>query len=190
MTQDTSFGAAGSDLEDLITRVALRDRQAFDALYARTSAKLFGVAVRIMKNRAEAEDVLQEAFIRIWQRAQSFRPGQARAMSWLIAITRNLAIDRLRARRAPVAPIEMAEEVPDHGPTPEAATAAAEDRAQIEHCLDELEERRAEAVRSAYLEGYSYQELADRYDTPLNTIRTWLRRSLIRLRDCLEHLHP
>ena len=76
------------------------------------------------------------------------------------------------------------------GPTPEAATAAAEDRAQIEHCLDELEERRAEAVRSAYLEGYSYQELADRYDTPLNTIRTWLRRSLIRLRDCLEHLHP
>ena len=75
---------------------------------------------------------------------------------------------------------------PDAGPTPEAALAQRESRAKIDACLKELEERRAEAVRAAYLEGWSYQELADRFDTPLNTIRTWLRRSLMRLRDCLE----
>ncbi|MEM9550112.1 MAG: sigma-70 family RNA polymerase sigma factor [Pseudomonadota bacterium] len=173
-------------LDHLITRVALHDRSAFDTLYMQTSGKLFAVAMRITKDRAEAEDVLQEAFIRVWQRAQSFRPGQARAISWLIAITRNLAIDRLRARVAPSAPIELAERVPDGQPTPEAAAATSEKRAQIETCLDELEERRADAVKSAYLEGYSYQDLADRYDTPINTIRTWLRRSLIHLRDCLE----
>lgn len=178
------------DLDQLIARVALKDRRAFDRLYAETSGKLFAVAVRIMKNRSEAEDVLQEAFIRVWQRAQSFRPGQAKAISWLIAITRNLAIDKLRAKRAPVAAIEMAEDVPDAQPTPEAATAASQERAQIENCLDELEDRKAEAVRSAYLEGYSYQDLADRFDTPLNTIRTWLRRSLLRLRDCLEQRLP
>ncbi|MEM8654295.1 MAG: sigma-70 family RNA polymerase sigma factor [Pseudomonadota bacterium] len=174
------------DLDGLIARVALADRQAFDELYAMTSGRLFAVALRMMKNRAEAEDVLQDAYVRIWQRAGSFRPGERRSMSWLITITRNLAIDRMRLRTAPVAPIEMAQDVPDAGPTPEAALAQSESRAQIDACLEELDNRRAEAVRAAYLEGWSYQELADRFDTPLNTIRTWLRRSLMRLRDCLE----
>ncbi|WP_147114779.1 sigma-70 family RNA polymerase sigma factor [Tateyamaria sp. syn59] len=174
------------DLDGLIARVALADRQAFDQLYAMTSGRLFAVALRMMKNRAEAEDVLQDAYVRIWQRAGSFRPGDGRSMPWLVTITRNLAIDRMRLRSAPVAPIEMAQDVPDAGPTPEAALAQSESRAQIDACLEELEDRRAEAVRAAYLEGWSYQELADRFDTPLNTIRTWLRRSLLRLRDCLE----
>jgi RNA polymerase sigma-70 factor (ECF subfamily) len=175
-----------ADLDHLLARIALKDRTAFDALYARTSSTLFAVAVRIMKNRSEAEDVLQEVFVRVWRRAQSFRPGQAKAMSWLIAITRNLCIDRKRVNRVPVASIEMAEEIPDMQPTPEAAAATAQDRERISKCLDQLEERRAEAVRAAYVEGYSYQELAERFETPINTIRTWLRRSLLRLRDCLE----
>ena len=180
-------GAGDADLSALIARVALKDRRAFDGLYEQASGRLFAVAVRIMKDRAEAEDVLQEAFIRIWQRARSFRPDEARAMGWLVAIVRNLAIDRLRTRRGPPMPIEMAEQLPDTGPTPEAATAQKDERARIEACLGELEDRRADAVRSAYIEGYSYQELADRFETPLNTIRTWLRRSLLSLRACLEH---
>lgn len=181
MARDTS-----DDLDDLIARVALRDRRAFDMLYTQASGRLFAVAVRMMKDRAEAEDVMQEAFIRIWQKAESFRPGQARAMGWLVAILRNLAIDRLRARKGPTLPIDMAEEVPDAGPGPEASAAQKDERARIDGCLDKLEEKRAEAVRSAYIEGYSYQELADRFETPLNTIRTWLRRSLLSLRACLE----
>lgn len=181
------MGAAiATDLDALIARVSLKDRRAFDRLYELTSSKLFGVAVRIMKDRAEAEDVLQEAFIRIWQKADSFRPGQARAIAWLVTITRNVAIDRLRARRAPVVPMEMAADVPDDKPTPEVATAQAQRRDRIEACLSELNTQHAAAIRSAYLEGYSYQELADRFGTPLNTMRTWLRRSLMRLRTCLE----
>lgn len=175
-----------TDLDALLARVALQDRQAFDRLYALCSGKLFAVTMRIMKDRAEAEDVLQEAFIRIWQKSHSFRPGQAKAISWLVTIARNLAIDRLRARQMPVAPMEMAQDIADEKPTPETEASNNETRTQLEACLAELEKNRAEAVKSAYLEGYSYQELADRYDTPLNTIRTWLRRSLLRLRNCLE----
>lgn len=176
-----------AEIDGLLARVALADRRAFDRLYVLTSGKLFAVALRMMKDRAEAEDILQEAYVRIWQRASSFRPGEGRSMSWLVTITRNLAIDRMRARTTPVAPMEMAEDVPDDKPTPETALAQTESRAQIDACLDELDGQRAEAVRAAYLEGWSYQELADRFDTPLNTIRTWLRRSLMRLRACLEH---
>lgn len=174
------------ELDQLISSVALSDRRAFDRLYALTSGRLFAVALRMMKSRTEAEDVLQDAYVRIWQRAGSYRAGEGRSMAWLITITRNLAIDRLRVRVAPVAPIEMAQDVPDDGPTPETALAQRESRARIDACLDGLETQRAEAVRAAYIEGWSYQELADRFDTPLNTIRTWLRRSLLRLRDCLE----
>ncbi|WP_299044394.1 sigma-70 family RNA polymerase sigma factor [uncultured Tateyamaria sp.] len=164
----------------------MADRRAFDRLYSMTSGKLFAVAMRMMKNRAEAEDVLQDAYMRIWQRAGSFRPGEGRSMSWLITITRNLAIDRMRVRAAPVASIEMAQDVPDDKPTPETALAQSENRARIDACLEQLEAHRAEAVRAAYIEGWSYQELADRFDTPLNTVRTWLRRSLLRLRACME----
>lgn len=181
---------AQTDLDVLLARVALRDRQAFDRLYILSSGKLFAVTMRIMKDRAEAEDVLQEAFIRIWQKANSFRPGHAKAISWLVTIARNLAIDRLRARQMPVAPMEMAQDIPDDKPTPETETSNSETRAQLEACLAELEKNRADAVRSAYLEGYSYQELADRFNAPLNTIRTWLRRSLLRLRSCLEQSSP
>ncbi len=177
-------------LEACLARIALKDRRAFDELYKLTSGRLFAVSMRMMRSRAEAEDVLQEAYIRIWHRADSFRPGQARPIAWLIAITRNLAIDKLRARTMPVAPIEMAEELPDDRPTPETAYAQSEARAQINICLEELDTKRAEAVRAAYLEGWSYQELATRFDTPLNTMRTWLRRSLLRLKACLEHAKP
>lgn len=176
----------GGELDALIARVALKDRQAFDILYAKTSARLFAVAVRVMKNRTEAEDVLQETYIRVWQRAQSFRPGTSSAIAWLITVTRNLAIDRLRSKKAPSVPIEMAEAMPDDMPTPEDFASAAQERSQIENCLGELDQKKAEAVRSAYVEGYSYQDLATRFGTPINTIRTWLRRSLIHLRACME----
>ena len=175
------------ELDTLIRRVSLQDRAAFDRMYVLASGRVFAVAVRIMKDRTEAEEVCQDAFVRIWERAATFRSGEANPLSWMTTITRNLAIDRLRRTRLPTVPVEMADHVPDQLPDPEGALQDAESRAQIEECLDELDSKHAEAVRSAYIEGYSYQELAERYSTPLNTIRTWLRRSLIRLRGCLEH---
>ena len=173
-------------LADLVARTALRDRSAFADLYQHASAKLFGVLLRILKDRAEAEDALQEVFIRVWQKAHGYSSDRASAMTWMITIARNHAIDRLRQRREVTSGLDAAETVADSAPTPEAEAIATSERARIDTCLDELEADKAGAVRSAYIEGWSYQELADRYSVPINTMRTWLRRSLLKLRDCLS----
>jgi RNA polymerase sigma-70 factor (ECF subfamily) len=174
------------DIVALLGRCALRDRAAFRRLYERTSAKLFGVTLRILRDRAEAEEALQEVYVKIWQRADRYRPGAYSPISWLVAIARNHALDVLRARRPVAEDIDEALDVADGGPDPEEAAARASERARIESCLERLEADRAEAVRAAYLDGFSYEELAARFSVPLNTMRTWLRRSLIRLRECLS----
>lgn len=173
-------------LIDLIARVALKDRRAFHALYGKTSAKLFGVCLRILRDRSEAEEALQEIYVKIWQRAGRFGPDHSAAMPWLYAIARNHAIDVLRARRPVSEDIDEAYDLADAAPDPEHVAVLSGEGRRIEACMEELDAERAKAVRSAYVEGLSYQELAERHDVPLNTMRTWLRRSLMRLRECLE----
>ncbi|WP_380057898.1 sigma-70 family RNA polymerase sigma factor [Falsihalocynthiibacter sp. SS001] len=175
-----------SDIEEMIVRVGIGDRSAFNSLYEATSAKLFGVCLRILKNRAEAEEALQEAFVRIWQKANGYASNGYSPMTWLITLTRNLAIDKLRARKAPTTDIDAVPNLSDSGPNPEEAAMAASERGQIDACLNELETDRGDAVRGAYLEGESYQELAERFEVPINTMRTWLRRSLLKLKECLS----
>ena len=174
------------EIRELISRTALSDRTAFAMLYDRTAAKLFGVALRILGNRHDTEDAVQEIYIKVWQRAASFEATGASPMSWLIAIARNHANDRLRSRRVAHEDVSGNETVADDAPTPEAHAIAAGERERIDHCLGELPEDRSSAVQAAYLDGASYQELAERFSVPLNTMRTWLRRSLIQLRECLE----
>ena len=176
---------ASLEIADLIARCALRDRAAFRDLYTRTSAKLFGVVLRILKDRSEAEEALQEVYVKIWQRADRYVPGQYSPISWLVAIARNHALDMMRARRPTNDDLDVALDIPDASPDPERLTESSQDGARVEACLATLEPDRAEAVRGAYLDGYSYEELAQRFEVPLNTMRTWLRRSLIRLRECL-----
>lgn len=174
-------------ISDLILRVALRDRVAFDALYTATSAKLFGTCLRVLKDRTEAEEAVQEVFVKIWLRADRFSVTGQSPMSWLIAVARHQAIDRLRARREAVGGMDDAAlDIRDPAPGPEASAVAAGERRQLEGCLSELETDRAAAVRAAYLDGDSYADLAARHDVPLNTMRTWLRRSLMRLKECLQ----
>ena len=173
------------EIADLIARCALRDRAAFRTLYERTSAKLFGVVLRILRDRSEAEEAIQEIYVKVWQRADRYVAGSTSPISWLVAVARNHCLDRLRARRPVSADIDAALEVPDAGPSPERAVEDSDERGRIDHCLGTLEPDRAEAVRGAYLDGYSYEELATRYNVPLNTMRTWLRRSLLKLRECL-----
>ena len=174
-----------AEISDLIARVALRDRASFRALYANTSAKLFGVVLRILNNRSEAEDALQDVFIKVWQRADGYRPDVASPMTWLITIARNTAIDRVRARRPGHSDIDDAIDLEDGAMTPEQAAINTSEGNRIEKCLDELKPERADAVRRVYVEGESYGELAERLGAPLNTVRTWLRRSLLTLRECL-----
>jgi RNA polymerase sigma-70 factor, ECF subfamily len=174
------------DITKLIVRTSMKDRAAFDLLYRQTSAKLFGVCLRVLNDRADAEEALQEVFIKIWTKADRFAVSDLSPISWLVAIARNHAIDRIRARRKPAAGIDAALDVADPAPGPEALVVAGSESERIHHCLDELEQDRAAAVRGAYLSGESYAELAQRHGVPLNTMRTWLRRSLIKLRECLE----
>ena len=174
------------DIEDMIHRVALNDRAAFEGLYTATSAKLFGIILRVLKDRAAAEDVLQDVYLRLWQGgAQTFATGRASPISWLATIARNRAIDRLR-RMKPVSSLDGVAEPSDPAMGPEDLAVASSERAVIDACLDELKPDRAAAVRGAYLDGDTYADLAARFDVPLNTMRTWLRRSLLSLKDCLS----
>lgn len=175
-----------ADIAGLLARVALRDREAFRALYRRTSAKLFGVALRILGDRAEAEEALQEIYVKVWQRADRYVAGQYSPISWLVAVARNHSLDTLRGRRPRGADLELALEVADAGPDPEQASIEQGERGRIDGCLGQLEADKADCVRGAYLDGLTYEALAQRHNVPLNTMRTWLRRSLIRLRECLS----
>ncbi|MGN6764548.1 MAG: sigma-70 family RNA polymerase sigma factor [Rhizobiaceae bacterium] len=174
------------DITKLIVRISMGDRTAFDGLYRATSAKLFGVCLRVLNDRAEAEEALQEVFVKVWTKADRFAASELSPISWLVAIARNHAIDRIRARRQPHSDIDGALDIADPMPGPEAAVVAASERGRIHDCLEELERTRADAVRGAYLNGESYAELAARHGVPLNTMRTWLRRSLMKLKECLE----
>jgi len=174
------------DIANLIVKVALRDRAAFNCLYQHTSPKIFGVLISILKEKAEAEDALQDIYIKIWQRADRYAPSRASPMSWLISIARNHAIDCLRSNKRRRDRLNLAEMEPEAVPTPETDVILSSEYQRLNNCLQQLDADRASAVRSAYLEGYSYKELADKHEVPLNTMRTWLRRSLIQLRKCLE----
>ena len=166
--------------------VAFHDRGAFRELYEKSSSKLFSVCIRILRNEGEAEDALQEVFIKVWQKAPSFQQTKARGMTWLIAIARNESIDRLRSRRPKQEGIDPNEDLPDETPGPEAATAASLIERKIHECLATLDNKHSEAIKQSYLNGWTYQEVADALKVPLNTVKTWIRRSLIALRECMN----
>lgn len=174
-----------ADIEAMIAQIALRDRFAFSALYDATSRKLFGVCLRVLNNQSEAEEILQEVYIRIWHKAGSYAVTGHSPMTWLITVARNMAIDRLRTRKPPTRDIDTVFDLADDRPGPEAEAILSSQRAQIDACMDELDDQHSDAVRRAYLEGDTYKELALRHDVPLNTMRTWLRRSLKKLKECL-----
>jgi len=184
-------------LDQMLRQVARQDRSAFRDVYRLTAAKLTGVLTRMLRDRTEVEDALQDVYIRVWQRALQYDGARGAAMGWLVAIARNVALDRLRARpeargyshatpRADTPDDDPLDRLPARGPDAETQMLAQSDARRVVACFDELESDRAAAVRGAYLQGLSYQELADRHAVPLNTLRTWLRRSLLRLKECLD----
>jgi RNA polymerase sigma-70 factor (ECF subfamily) len=157
-------------------------------VYQDTSAKLFGVCLRILNDRGEAEDVLQEVYVTVWRRAGSFDPSRASPISWLVAIARNRSIDRLRATGIlrKMDPIEAAGGASDPAPSAAERVEMAQQDRRLADCLNELETRHAAAVRAAFLDGTTYEELATRMDVPLGTMKSWIRRALLKLRACLE----
>jgi len=181
-------GVERQQLVDALERIGAGDEGALGEVYDRTSAKLFGVCLRILGDRGEAEDALQEVYVSVWRRAGSFDASRASAVTWLATLARNRAIDRLRAAGRPcaTAPIEAALAMPDTADDALALLEAGEDRARLTGCIEELETRQSGAIRAAFFDGYTYAELAAREDVPLATMKSWVRRGLLRLRECLE----
>ncbi|MGH8214386.1 MAG: sigma-70 family RNA polymerase sigma factor [Rhodanobacteraceae bacterium] len=176
------------ELAHLLQQTGGDDRQAFAELYRRTSSRLFGVCVHMLRERGEAEDVLQNVYIAIWRRAERFDPARAAAMTWLITLARNQCIDRLRKHREVPLDEAKAARLTDPDPDPSAHSEASEERQRLERCLDTLAGQQKADVRAAFFSGATYNELAKRCGVPLATMKSRIRRSLIRLRGCLEHL--
>ena len=174
-------------LSGLLTRTGRRDQGAFAELYQHTGGRLFGVCLRMLRDPVDAEEVLQEVFTTVWRRADGFDPARANALTWLVALTRNKAIDRLRRRREVLLddPIDL-DRMMDERPTPPDDAEAGQEYVRLQKCLEALEPNQRRSVRAAFFTGATYKELAARCQVPLGTLKSWIRRGLIQLRECLE----
>jgi RNA polymerase sigma factor (sigma-70 family) len=180
--------ARRKQLSAAIRRAAGGDRAALRLVYDETAAKLFGVCLRILHDRSEAEDVLQEVYLTVWRKAGTFDEARASPITWLVAIARNRAIDRLRSGGGSrlAEPIEAAETVSDPSPVAEEVLVGRQEQARLYSCLDELDERQSNAIRAAFIGGATYEELARTSGVPLGTMKSLIRRGLAKLRACLE----
>jgi len=185
-----------SDLADLVARVALGNRAAFQALYQRTCSQLFGAVVRIQPDRAQAEDVLQEIYVNVWRAAASFDPTRAQPMAWLVSIARHAAIDSLRRAQARVqaaAPAagpdgdeeDPVERVASDTPGPLDLLQQAADARELTRCVDHLSSQQQQCVALAFYQGLSHGEISQHLAQPIGTVKSWLRRALLTLKDCL-----
>lgn len=177
------------DREALIAalrRVASGERAALRDVYDRTAAKLFGVCLRISQDREAAEDILQDVYLKVWNRADRFDSERASPITWLCAIARNAAIDWRRAQGgATMVSEELAAAVPDATASAPERIEAMQERARIFHCLDALDMRQRGAIRAAFFDGLTYAQLAEQMAVPLGTMKSWVRRGLLQLRACL-----
>ncbi|RYY63353.1 MAG: sigma-70 family RNA polymerase sigma factor [Comamonadaceae bacterium] len=186
-----TFATPDAELMALLDRVGQRDELALKQLYERTSPRLFGLAMRVVRQREWAEDVLQEAFLTIWRVAGDYRASLSPPMAWLGLIVRSRALDLLRRRAADRSRITdefdevMADTLASDAQSPQDLAEASEQAWALHQCLSQLEGRQREVVSLAYLRDLSHGELADQLKLPLGTVKTWIRRGLEKLRICM-----
>lgn len=185
------------ELAALLAHIALGDRAAFAALYESTSAHLLGVVLRIQRDRAQAEEVLQEVYVNVWRAAQGFDAALSQPLTWLTSIARHRAIDSLRRRQGePTISAtsvmgddddhDMLQDIPspDEGPLERLARAA--DALALQGCVSALSGPQQQSLALAFYQGLSHGEVAEHLGQPLGTVKSWLRRALLALRSCLE----
>ena len=183
----TSAADARMRLTEALVRTGAEDRDAFRLLYDLTAAKLFGICLRICREREAAEDVLHEVYLTVWRRAGAFEPGRASPITWLATIARNRAIDWRRAQGGrQFTSVDELEPIADTAPLASDLLEAAGEQARLHGCLSALEERQQAAIRTAFFEGATYADLAERQDVPLGTMKSWVRRGLQALKRCLD----
>lgn len=181
----TASDPARARLNDALAKVASGDRAALQQVYRLTSAKLFGVCLRISRDREAAEDILQDVYLKVWNRAGRFDPERASPITWLCVIARNTAIDWQRRAGPATLPEALAFQVADESATAPETIEAGQERARIFDCLDTLEARQSRAIRAAFFDGLTYVQLAELAKVPLGTMKSWVRRGLIQLKGCL-----
>jgi len=174
-----------SALIDLLGGTAAREQRAFAELYAASSAMLFGVILRILSDREQASEILQEVYLGIWQHAGDYRPDQGAPLTWMIAIARHRALDRRRHRR-PELPLDGVEQLEDPGADLADLFGLGASARALRHCLGELDDRQRQILLLAFAEGYTHAELASRLACPLGSAKSLIRRGLLRLKQCLE----
>ena len=183
-------------LTRLLGRTAARDHAAFKELYDLTSAHLFGVALRIVNRRERAEEVLQEAYVNVWNQAGSYAAGLSAPMTWLTSVVRNKALDWLRnLKRADESTVVLIDEtgenyldqMADPRADPQELLSQATDGLRLRHCLGTLDATQRQSLALAYYDGLSHSELAAHLNAPLGTVKAWVRRGLDKLKQCLEN---
>ena len=163
-------------------RNGAEDQAAFAALYDTTKRKLFGVALTVLRRRDLAEDVLQEAYIRIWRNASRFDPARGAAMTWMATIVRNLAIDVKRSPAAAATDNSALMVIPFNGRSALDEVEATDNARRLRHAIQALDPLKRKLVVAAYIQGQSREQLAERFGAPVNTIKTWLRRAVLDMR--------
>lgn len=187
-TKTNSPEALRAEMISLLAACTLKDQQAFTKLYDLTSAKLYGVILRILVRDEWAQDCLQEAFIKVWNNAESYRPDLAAPMTWMATIARNQALDLLRRKRREIS-LEEATWLPeeaDSDPLPLDRLQHGDDAKRLAECLEGLKPQQRQTIALAYFKGLTHEQLATHMESPLGTIKTWIRRGLEQLKRCLE----
>lgn len=181
------ISAAETDqLRQLLAQCSLGDRRAFETLYRSVGPRLHGVALRFMGRPDLAEEVLQEAFVRIWNNASRYESHLSAPMTWMINITRNQAIDQLRKHRdRPLTDLEQ-DALQDESPSAHDQLSSAREAHALNRCLETLEGMQRQSITVAYFQGLSCSELAEHLAAPLGSVKSWIRRGMERLRRCLE----
>ncbi|MBV7264972.1 sigma-70 family RNA polymerase sigma factor [Erythrobacter ani] len=175
-------------LRSAMVRLGEGDSAALEQIYSATRVKLFGICFRILGDQKEAEDALQDVYVNLWQRAGRYDPERASPISWLATFARNRAIDRLRTGkvRGGAVAVEEAAPLPDAAPLADQMMIDGERAARVHTCLEQLDDPARSNIRAAFFDGSTYAQLAESADVPLGTMKSWIRRGMLKLRTCLE----
>ena len=185
-------GDRNARLSALLARVALADQRAFEEVYRLTGAHLYGVVLRIVRDRSIAEEILQEAYVNVWHHAGTYDAARSQPFTWLTSIVRNRALDLKRRREIDTIALDSGDdgtpdmEYPSDGPTPIEMLLSAADSHAVRGCVDTLAGGSKQAIALAFFHGLSHGELAAHLHEPLGTVKSWVRRGLEKLRRCLE----